>query len=190
MTKIEQADLVRRLQNQGYDDRRIGNNLGVSQIYLRKLRLEFDIPFGNHKDKYLELAKEIQPILDQAYFPVELSRLTNSSLSTVKIVCDMFDLRPSKKAYCLCCNKEIKITRTTVPKYCGTSCRNKYYRLKNGQPETPKPIIKTCAVCGTEFEGAKASKYCSSQCKEDAKYIANLSTQYLVKKALEEINNG
>ena len=190
MTKTEQAILVKKLQEQGFDDRRIGQNLGVSQIYLRKLRLELDIPFGNHKDRYLEIAKELIPLLDQAHFPVDLSRMTNISLSTVKMVCEMFDLKPCKKSYCLCCGKEVKITNTVLPKYCSASCRNRMYRLRNGQPETPRPIIKTCIVCGTEFEGAKASKYCSTQCKEDSKNVANLSTQYLVKKALEEIKNG
>lgn len=124
----ETINIINLLQNKyDYNDTKIAKYLDITTKELRELRLNNNIQYKDEKYKdYLNLALEMQNLVHRAYFPVELARMTGRSKSTVNMVCKMFNIRPSKKAYCLCCGKELQVKLTAVPSYCNSTCRYKH----------------------------------------------------------------
>ena len=88
-----------------------------NEVYYRK---------GDKNNKYLDLAIEFKKLESEVYFPIELARLTNTSPYTTNIVCRMFNIKPSKKAYCKHCGEEVEVKTTAIPKFCNSICRYKY----------------------------------------------------------------
>ena len=77
-------------------------------------------------NNYLELAIEFKKLEEDVYFPIEFARITNNSPYTVNMICKMFNVKPSKKAYCKHCGKELVVKSTAIPKFCNSICRYKY----------------------------------------------------------------
>ncbi|HSQ87769.1 hypothetical protein [Romboutsia sp.] len=147
----------------------IGAFLGLKIAKMRKIILENNIaPDKNDKEyDYFLDAKTIKSCINDAYFMTDLAELANLTHARVKVVCDMYGLKPCKKAYCTHCGKEIDLSKSkVVSKYCSRSCYDKKRR-----PAGQKPIIKTCKVCGSAFEGKSNSKYCNENCKEFASAV-------------------
>lgn len=132
MLEQDKINIIKQLQKNGYTDSRIAKNLSTTASSLREYRLKHRIFYEDARyNEYLKLAIELEPLAGEVYFPIELARLTNKSISTVTMVCKMFNVKPSKKAYCLCCGKELKVKTTAVPSYCNNRCRLKYKGDKN-----------------------------------------------------------
>lgn len=124
----ETRNIINHLQNKyDYNDTKIAKYLDITTKELRELRLKNNIQYKSETYKdYLNLALEMQEIADKAYFPIELARMTGRSKSTVSMVCRMFNIKPQKKAFCLCCGKELQVKLTAVPSYCNNTCRHKH----------------------------------------------------------------
>ncbi|MGL5711435.1 MAG: hypothetical protein ACRCX2_00320 [Paraclostridium sp.] len=125
--KIKNIEILQSKCN--YNDRRISNYLGMNIKELRAFRLNNKVFYNEEctkENNYLELAIRFQELANEVYFPVELARLTNTSPYTTNMICKMFDVKPSKKAYCATCNKELVVKSTAIPKFCNSSCRYKY----------------------------------------------------------------
>ena len=63
---------------------------------------------------------------------------------------------------CLYCGEPLKISFRKVTKFCGGSCRTRYYR--NGKKGMQKLF---CAVCGKQLTGQQ-TKFCGEECKKKA----------------------
>ena len=129
MLVTDVIDRINILQNNfNYSDNLIAKDLGISTKKLREFRLDNEVYYrkGDKNNKYLDLAIEFKKLESEVYFPIELARLTNTSPYTTNIVCRMFNIKPSKKAYCKHCGKELVVKPTAVPKFCNSICRYTY----------------------------------------------------------------
>ena len=129
MLVTDVIDKINILQNNfNYSDNLIAKDLGISTKKLREFRLDNEVYYrkGDKNNKYLDLAIEFKKLESEVYFPIELARLTNTSPYTTNIVCRMFNIKPSKKAYCKHCGKELVVKSTAVPKFCNSICRYTY----------------------------------------------------------------
>ena len=72
-----------------------------------------------------------------------------------------------KPKYCQECGKKF-IPRQHNQRFCSTPCRRKYYHTQQAKENSLRSrSIKTCPVCGIQFEGYKNEKYCSEKCKKN-----------------------
>ena len=129
MLVTDVIDRINILQNNfNYSDNLIAKDLGISTKKLREFRLDNEVYYrkGDKNNKYLDLAIEFKKLESEVYFPIELARLTNTSPYTTNIVCRMFNIKPSKKAYCKHCGEEVEVKTTAIPKFCNSICRYKY----------------------------------------------------------------
>lgn len=129
MLVTDVIDRINILQNNfNYSDNLIAKDLGITTKKLREFRLDNEVYYrkGDKNNKYLDLAIEFKKLESEVYFPIELARLTNTSPYTTNIVCRMFNIKPSKKAYCKHCGKELAVKPTAVPKFCNSICRYTY----------------------------------------------------------------
>lgn len=129
MLVTDVIDKINILQNNfNYSDNLIAKDLGISTKKLREFRLNNEVYYrkGDKNNKYLDLAIEFKKLESEVYFPIELARLTNTSPYTTNIVCRMFNIKPSKKAYCKHCGEEVEVKTTAIPKFCNSICRYKY----------------------------------------------------------------
>lgn len=129
MLVTDVIDKINILQNNfNYSDNLIAKDLGISTKKLREFRLDNEVYYrkGDKNNKYLDLAIEFKKLESEVYFPIELARLTNTSPYTTNIVCRMFNIKPSKKAYCKHCGEEVEVKTTAIPKFCNSICRYKY----------------------------------------------------------------
>ena len=129
MLVTDVIDKINILQNNfNYSDNLIAKDLGISTKKLREFRLDNEVYYrkGDKNNKYLDLAIEFKKLESEVYFPIELARLTNTSPYTTNIVCRMFNIKPSKKAFCKHCGKELVVKSTAVPKFCNSICRYTY----------------------------------------------------------------
>ena len=187
------VELIKQLQAFNLKDKEIALELNKTEQEILQLRLKHNIDYKNKRNKmqkYLNIAKEIKPLMDKVYFPSQLCSLVKYNKSTILLVCNLYNLKPTKKPICLFCGKELEIKANVLPKYCDRKCRESHYRELNKLDKLDrktKPIIKTCIVCNRKFEGSRNSKYCSSECKKLGKNINNLSIEYLAKKAIKEL---
>lgn len=186
---MEYIDMIKQLQTLGLNDKEIALELDIPEQQILKLRLEFGIDYKNKNNmqKYLDVAKEIKPLMKEVYFPSQLTKLVKYNKSTILLVCNLYNLKAEKKPICLYCGRELEVRSNVLPKYCDRSCREKHYRELNKLDKQPKPLIKTCIVCSNSFQGSRNSKYCSDKCKTLGKNMNNLSTEYLAKKAIKEL---
>lgn len=127
------ADLVntiKTLQNSlDYNDNQIAREIGITIKKLREYRMLYEIFYKDTEVKnneYLKLAIEFKKLEDKVYFPVELARMTNTSTSTTSMICKMFNVKPSKKAFCKHCGAEVEVKTTAIPKFCNSVCRYKH----------------------------------------------------------------
>lgn len=112
-----------------YNDNQIAKHIGITTKELRAFRLEHEVFYRDCDKKnndYLRLAIQFKHLASEVYFPVEFARLTNTSPYTTNMICKMFSIKPSKKAYCKTCGKELVVKSTAIPKFCNASCRYKY----------------------------------------------------------------
>ena len=129
MLVTDVIDKINILQNNfNYSDNLIAKDLGISTKKLREFRLDNEVYYrkGDKNNKYLDLAIEFKKLESEVYFPIELARLTNTSPYTTNIVCRMFNIKPSKKAYCKHCGEEVEVKTTAIPKFCNSIYRYKY----------------------------------------------------------------
>ena len=129
MLVTDVIDRINILQNNfNYSDNLIAKDLGITTKKLREFRLNNKICYreGDKNNIYLDLAIEFKKLESEVYFPIELARLTNTSPYTTNIVCRMFNIKPSKKAYCKHCGEEVEVKTTAIPKFCNSICRYKY----------------------------------------------------------------
>lgn len=130
MSVTEMIDRVKLLQDKfNYNDNLISKDLGITTKKLRELRLTNKVFYQETEVKnndYLKLAIKFKELEEEVYFPVEFARLTNTSPYTANMICKMFNVKPSKKAYCQHCGKEVEVKTTAVPKFCNSICRYKY----------------------------------------------------------------
>lgn len=126
---IDKIEIIRLLQDKmNYNDSQIAKYLGITTKELKKFRLENHIFYridDTKNNNYLSLAIKFNNLADDVYFPIEFARITSTSPSTTNMICKMFNIKPTKKAYCVHCGKEVIIKTTAVPKYCSYSCRSK-----------------------------------------------------------------
>lgn len=126
MLVTDVIDRINILQNNfNYTDNLIAKDLGITTKKLREFRLDNKVYYreGDKNNIYLDLAIEFKKLESEVYFPIELARLTSTSPYTTNLVCRMFSIKPSKKAYCKHCGKELKVKSTAVPKFCNSICR-------------------------------------------------------------------
>ena len=138
---------------------------GLSLEEIRKIMLENTIyPCKNDLEyRYFKDAVVLKTHSKDAYFYKDLAKITRISLSRTKFLCDIYDIKPCKKAICTVCGAEIDLSKSTiVNKYCSKKCSN----VINKPKKERKPIIKTCIHCNKTFEGKPNSKYCSELCKK------------------------
>ncbi len=130
MSVTEMIDRVKLLQDKfNYNDNLISKDLGITTKKLRELRLTNKVFYQETEVKnnnYLKLAIKFKELEEEVYFPVEFARLTNTSPYTANMICKMFSVKPSKKAYCKHCGKEVVVKTTAIPKFCNSICRYKY----------------------------------------------------------------
>ena len=130
MLVAELVNTINTLQsNLNYNDNQIAKEIGITVKKLRKYRMLYKIFYRDTEVKnneYLRLAIKFKELENEVYFPVELARMTNTSTSTTSMICKMFSVKPSKKAYCKHCNKEVEVKTTAIPKFCNSICRYKY----------------------------------------------------------------
>lgn len=130
MSVTEMIDRVKLLQDKfNYNDNLISKDLGITTKKLRELRLTNKVFYQETEVKnndYLKLAIKFKELEEEVYFPVEFARLTNTSPYTANMICKMFNVKPSKKAYCQHCGKVVEVKTTAVPKFCNSICRYKY----------------------------------------------------------------
>lgn len=130
MLVTEMIDRINVLQNKfNYTDNQIAKDLGITTKKLREFRLNHEVFYREDEVKnnnYLELAIEFKKLEEDVYFPIEFARITNNSPYTVNMICKMFNVKPSKKAYCKHCGKELVVKSTAIPKFCNSICRYKY----------------------------------------------------------------
>lgn len=137
---------------------------GLNINKIRKIMLENTIfPSKNDKEyRYFKDALILKKHAKDAYFYKDLAKITNISLNRVRFLCNVYGIKPSKKAICTVCGAKIDMTRSTiVNKYCSKQCSDTVNKPKKER----KPIIKTCIYCKKTFEGKPNSKYCSYLCK-------------------------
>lgn len=158
---------------------------------LRKIMLDLDI-YPNENDKeysYFESAKAINAQLDAAFYLTDLVRLTGISKSRVNMICKMYDLKPCKKAYCITCGKEIHNIHEVGRKYCSNKCRKAKSKsnkeISAPKKETRKKRLRTCVICGTQFEGKTNSKFCSDKCKPYLKENKERKSSKVIKESKE-----
>lgn len=112
-----------------YNDNQIARDLGITTKKLRELRLNHKVFYRDSETKnnsYLKMAIQFKELEEEVYFPVEFARLTNTSPYTANMICKMFSIKPSKKAYCKHCGAELEVKSTAIPKFCNSICRYKY----------------------------------------------------------------
>ena len=125
--KIETIKLLQEKMN--YNDNQIANYIGITTKELKKFRLDNQVFYrvdDTKNNNYLSLAIKFDELAEDVYFPVEFARLTNTSPYTANMICKMFNIKPSKKAYCKHCGKEVVVKSTAIPKFCNSICRYKY----------------------------------------------------------------
>lgn len=126
---IDKINTINLLQDKmNYNDKQIANYLGVTIKSLREFRVANEVFYrldDTKNNNYLSLAIEFNKLASEVYFPVEFARATDVSPYTVNMICKMFNVKPSKKAYCKHCGKEVIVKTTAIPKFCSASCRNK-----------------------------------------------------------------
>lgn len=124
------VDKINLMQDKfNYTDNQIARELGITTKHLRELRIIHKIFYkelNSKNNKYLKLAIEFKKLEQEVYFPVEFARMTNTSPYTANMVCKMFNIKPSKKAYCKHCGTEVEVKTTAVPKFCSSVCRYRY----------------------------------------------------------------
>lgn len=158
-------DDIEKMTQNGIKMDKIVRWTGLNIAEVRKIMLENTIyPYKNDIEyRYFKDAVVIRESLENAYFYKDLSKITGISLNRVKFLCDIYSMKPSKKAICTVCGAEIDLSKSTiVNKYCSKRCSN----TVNKPRKERKPIIKTCIHCNKTFEGKPNSKYCSELCKK------------------------
>lgn len=142
----------------------ISTTLDIDIKDLRKFLLENNIE-PSQKDeeyKYFNYAVALKNNEYKAYFYKDLAELSHVSVRNAKLVAEMYDIKPLKKAYCKVCNGVIDLTNSKiVSDYCSKECKDSVTKTN-----TKKQIIKNCVYCAKEFEGKPNSKYCSDDCKK------------------------
>lgn len=137
--------------------------LNISEI--RQIMLENSI-FPCEKDREYRYFKDAQILkmhVNDAYFYTDLSKITGISLSRVRFLAEIYNIKPCKKAFCMVCGEEIDLSKSKiVNKYCSKKCSDKQHRPKKER----KPIVKRCIYCAKTFEGKPNSKYCCDFCKQ------------------------
>lgn len=127
---IDTIKTIQMLQDKmNYSDVQIAKYLGMKTQQLREFRLNYRVLYRSDDIKnndYLTKAIEFNNLASEVYFPIELARMTNTSPYTTNMICKMFNVKPTKKAYCKYCGKELTVKSTAVPQYCNASCRYKY----------------------------------------------------------------
>lgn len=64
---------------------------------------------------------------------------------------------------CECCGKVIRRQDQRRQRFCDSRCKHRYCALHKEQSSA---MVKTCGICGTEFEAANwKAKYCSDRCR-------------------------
>ena len=130
MLVTEKIDAIKLLQDKfNYNDNQIARDLGITTKTLREFRLNHKVFYKDKeikKNNYLKLAIQFKELEEQVYFPVEFARMTNTSPYTANMICKMFNVKPTKKAYCKHCGKEVVVKSTAIPKFCNSICRYKY----------------------------------------------------------------
>ena len=112
-----------------YNDNQIAKDMGITTKKLREYRVKHQIFYRDTETKnndYLKLAIKFDELAEDVYFPVEFARLTNTSSYTTSMICKMFNVKPTKKAYCKHCGAEVEVKTTAIPKFCNSMCRYKY----------------------------------------------------------------
>lgn len=186
---MKNVEMIRQLQMLGLKDSQIALELNITEQDILQLRLKHNIDYKNKKNKmqkYLDIARELQPYLGEVYFPSQLTSFVKYNKGTILLVFNLYNFKAQKKPICLYCGEELELKSNVLPKYCDRICREKHYRKINNLEEK-KQIIKTCVVCEKEFVGSRNSKYCSEECRTLGKNINNVSVKYLAKKAIKEL---
>lgn len=130
MLVTDMIDRINILQNKfNYSDNQIAKDLGITTKKLKEFRLNHEVFYREDEIKnndYLNLAIEFKKLEKEVYFPIEFARLTNTSPYTANMICKMFNVKPTKKAYCKHCGEELIVKSTAIPKFCNSICRYKY----------------------------------------------------------------
>lgn len=127
---LEKVKTIKLLQEKmNYNDNQIAKYMGITTKELKRFRLDNQIFYridDAKNNNYLSLAIRFNELAEDVYFPVEFARLTNTSPYTANMICKMFGIKPTKKAYCKHCGKEVVVKSTALPKFCNSICRYRY----------------------------------------------------------------
>lgn len=130
MLVADMIDSINIMQDKfNYDDNQIARNLGITTKKLRELRLNHKIFYRDNEIKnnsYLKMAIQFKKLEEEVYFPIEFARLTNTSPYTTNMICKMYNIKPSKKAYCKHCGAELEVKLTVKHKFCSSICRYRH----------------------------------------------------------------
>ena len=159
------AEEITNIVKSGVSIYKISEWTGLKVNEIRKIMLENHIsPSETDKEykNYIDALK-LKESANKAYFYKDLAKISGVPISRVKFLADVYDIKPTKKAYCTVCGKEIDLSNSTiVNKYCSKECSNTVNKPKKER----KPIKKTCVHCNEVFHGKPNSKYCSELCKK------------------------
>lgn len=94
-------------------------------------------------------------------------------------------VKEPKKYYCPCGEELIHLGNRPL-KYCSEKCRYKYHTKERVGSKPKKTYV--CPICNQEFEGKKNSKYCSNECRNQARKDKYNKTKVL--KCSTDFNKG
>ena len=164
--KLQLEKMVKR----GFTVGEMAEKLKLTELEVRLSMVKYRlVPNSRLEKDYQECAKKLFKIRKKCYFYSEMAQKTGLSLSKTRLVCNLYNIKPSKVCNCIVCGTTIGLkSGKHIPKYCSKRCSNIGFR---GKSETKKQIIKVCKVCGVSFEGSPNSKYCSYDCKDFAREV-------------------
>lgn len=161
---------LERMLKKGLTIQEMAEILRFSEFEVRLSMVKYKlVPNSRLEKEYQECAKELFKIRKKCYFYSEMAEKTGLSLTKTRMVCNMYNIKPSKVCKCVICGTSIELKNGRhIPKYCSKRCSNIGFR---GKSENKKQIIKVCKVCGVSFEGSPNSRYCSYDCKDFAREV-------------------
>lgn len=109
---------------------------------------------------------QVNALRSQGKGPKEISLITNISINTIKSYLKNHK-EISTKPLCLCCGKELDLTKgKKTKKFCSDACRMKYWNTHLNLVKRYAYYTIRCKECGKEFivYGNKNRKYCSREC--------------------------